>query len=291
MSIYEDYETKHEDYKVTRQPAAAECMLGLMHARLQKPISQWHVLDAGCGTGNYSDKLLQWGLGKVTLYDASAGMLAMAKQNLHQYITDGRVCDVKQGLMPKLPFPSDTFDVVMFNQTLHHVENLGKPDGEYRTIAQTVEEAQRVLKPGGMLMMSTTSGLQIAKSYWYYYSETMKEFAQSIMSFSPDRFEEILQEKGFTNIERVIPSSALLMRPDTYKDKDGPFNQNWRNGDSAFAKLSTPELLREYEDGLKKLISEVSWNDFMKTDEATRKAYGQLTIVYASKAADSLSQG
>lgn len=74
-----------------------------------------HVLDAGCGTGNYAKALLDFGVGSVTLLDASRGMLDKAREKLADEIASGRVKEVVETAMPPLPFPDASFDVVMFN--------------------------------------------------------------------------------------------------------------------------------------------------------------------------------
>ena len=75
------------------------------------------VLDAGCGTGNYSVSLSKFGVRNISMIDASNGMLSKAKEkidamNLSDYV------DVKQAFLPKIPFADNTFDVVMINQVI-----------------------------------------------------------------------------------------------------------------------------------------------------------------------------
>ena len=70
------------------------------------------MLDAGCGTGNYSKDLLKMGVGHVTMFDASEGMLNKAREKIEPYKDK---VTIQQGVLPDLPFPDGTFDVVMFN--------------------------------------------------------------------------------------------------------------------------------------------------------------------------------
>ena len=74
-----------------------------------------HILDAGCGTGNYSKALLQLGVGKISMFDASMGMLKQAENKLRLFIDEGRVGELSQGILPKIPFESNQFDAIMFN--------------------------------------------------------------------------------------------------------------------------------------------------------------------------------
>ena len=52
----------------------------------------------------------------MTLLDASAEMLAVAKEKLDYAIKDKRIDAVVKTTLPNLPFADRTFDAVMFNQ-------------------------------------------------------------------------------------------------------------------------------------------------------------------------------
>ena len=72
-------------------------------------------MDAGCGTGNYAKALIEFGVGKITLLDASKDMLAVAKEKLKAEIDSGIVDKVVEAKMPPLPFEDGSFDVVLFS--------------------------------------------------------------------------------------------------------------------------------------------------------------------------------
>ena len=73
-------------------------------------------MDAGCGTGQQAKHLLDLGIGKMTLLDASSEMLALAKENIDYAIKDKKIDAVVRTTLPNLPFADRTFDAVMFNQ-------------------------------------------------------------------------------------------------------------------------------------------------------------------------------
>lgn len=75
-----------------------------------------HVLDAGCGTGHYTKALIDLGVGKFTLLDASPDMMDIAKEKLKNAIDNKIVEEVIQAQLPALPFESEKFDAVMFNE-------------------------------------------------------------------------------------------------------------------------------------------------------------------------------
>jgi len=97
-----------------------------------------HVLDLGCGIGEYRPRLLtRWP--DITYYgmDFSAGML-------RQHETCNRLV---QADALHLPFADSAFDVVMANHVLYHVAD----------IDASLLEIRRVLGPDGVLVVATNS--------------------------------------------------------------------------------------------------------------------------------------
>lgn len=100
------------------------------------------VLELGCGTGsmwvNYLHLVAD---AELTLTDFSAGMLETARKNLPaQHNLSFQVVDIQD-----IPFPDDSFDVVIANMMLYHVPDL------HRGLA----EVRRVLKSGGSFYCAT----------------------------------------------------------------------------------------------------------------------------------------
>jgi SAM-dependent methyltransferase len=102
------------------------------------------VLEVGCGNGNIWRENLDrippgW---RITLTDLSAGMVEEARAVLGDR-ADYVVTDVQE-----LPFADESFDAVVANHMLFHVEDR----------ARALGEIARVLRPGGVVR-ATTIGL------------------------------------------------------------------------------------------------------------------------------------
>ena len=80
MSSYEDYTRKSDNYDKTREPVGTEILVGCF-AHAPVPLDRTVVLDAGCGTGNYSDALLHY-VGRIEAVDMNPGMLEVAARKL-----------------------------------------------------------------------------------------------------------------------------------------------------------------------------------------------------------------
>jgi ubiquinone/menaquinone biosynthesis C-methylase UbiE len=98
------------------------------------------VLEIGSGSGAMADELLRrFPEVRLTATDYDDAMVDVARDRLHTF---GDRVDVRQADSRQLPFPDESFDVVVSFIMLHHVI-----DWE-----EALAEAVRVLRPGGRLV-------------------------------------------------------------------------------------------------------------------------------------------
>ena len=100
------------------------------------------ALELGSGTGFFLLNLMLSGVaqrGSVT--DLSPGMVEVALRNAKalDLDVDGQVADAET-----IPYPDDTFDLVVGHAVLHHIPN----------VELALRECLRVLKPGGRLVFA-----------------------------------------------------------------------------------------------------------------------------------------
>src|SRR5437868_7857110 len=102
-----------------------------------------HVLDVGCGAGNYTLKLLEQHPNlDVTLIDLSRPMLDRATERVGR-ATTGSVKTV-QGDIRGIELPDREFDIVLAAAVLHHL----RTDSEWRAVFAAFH---RALRPGGSI--------------------------------------------------------------------------------------------------------------------------------------------
>ena len=111
------------------------------------------VLDMGCGRGAVLTAVARrlrsgrvTGIDLWSTHDQSGNARDMTLRNAALEGVQDRV-DVQTGDMRALPFPDATFDLVVSSLAIHNI-----PSAEGR--AKAVEEAWRVLKPGGRLAIA-----------------------------------------------------------------------------------------------------------------------------------------
>jgi tRNA (cmo5U34)-methyltransferase len=102
-----------------------------------------HVLDVGCGAGNYTLKLLEHLPNlDVTLIDLSEPMLQRARERVDR-ATTGRIMTI-QGDIREVELRDADFDIVLAAAVLHHL----RTDREW---SEVFAAFHRALRPGGSL--------------------------------------------------------------------------------------------------------------------------------------------
>ncbi len=158
------------------------------------------VLDIGCGAGFLTNRLAQEGY-RATGIDLSLPSLEIAKKNDETK----RACYLEASA-DALPFDADTFDVVSALDLLEHVENPEK----------VIQEASRVLKPGGLFFFHTfnrnwISWLIVIKGVEWCVKDTPKNMHVYNLFLTPKEVEEMCKENSIT-VELI-----LGLRPDFIK--------------------------------------------------------------------------
>ena len=105
-----------------------------------RSVSYKKLLDIGCGTGYLFELLIAQREAEYHGLDLSPEMLKMAKAKFGDRVTLG------EGAADRLPYADNSFDVVTCIQSFHHY-----PDPD-----KAMQAAFRVLKPGGLYILSDT---------------------------------------------------------------------------------------------------------------------------------------
>lgn len=114
------------------------------------------LLDIGCGTGKYGEALEKIGY-QVEGIDHSKSQVEEAQKVICARM--GEACD--------LPYEDESFDVCTMMMMLHQIPNENRP--------LAVEEAYRVLKKNGVLIIKTVSEDDLPKRVMdYYFPEALE---------------------------------------------------------------------------------------------------------------------
>ena len=195
-SRFTEIESRFRDDVAARDYRLLACIDAL------SPITpKTRILDLGCGKGRFARHLGCLGAEVIGL-DGSQGMLARANG-----------LDCVRGSALRLPFASKSFDCVMAIEVFEHIPSAG--------ISLTIAEANRVLKPGGRLVIIDKNLYSLdvkrpwlpkvviknrdeRKGLWMYPSDApVRE-----QWLSPNRFARVLSQT-FTDVK-----TQFLMSPE-----------------------------------------------------------------------------
>jgi ubiquinone/menaquinone biosynthesis C-methylase UbiE len=116
-----------------------------------------HILDVGCGTGEYVHRASTLGFVASGVEPADS-MRAVAVEN-------NPGCSIVSGVATKLPYPDESFDLVICIEVLRY---LHRADNR-----QALQEMRRVLKPGGKLFLTMVNKYALDGFYLHYRMQQM----------------------------------------------------------------------------------------------------------------------
>lgn len=192
-----DYEKQAEYYANTR---GVEPLVYSTLSYLLMPKEGDIVLDFGCGTGNYLQKLsLDYHIEPYGI-EPSAGMRKIAQEKLPpDHIRDGDHI--------RIPFSGLRFDKIFSTDVIHHIQQV---DVMFQTLLH-------IAMPGAKLCICTESTSQLTEKYW-------NRYFSDILNVDLGRFHSIdmlincgknsgwvYKETVSTEEEQVAPISPTFM--------------------------------------------------------------------------------
>jgi len=194
MAVFDKAASDYDSWYLTPMGRHVDTVETELAFSLLPPVRGASVLDAGCGTGNFSFKLAEQGC-RVTGTDLSPEMLTVARGK-----AANRAVPIlfRQMDIEKLTFADGTFDAVY---SLAVFEFLSEPERAFR-------ELFRVLQPGGRLLIGTIN----RDSRWgrLYMSEEYQQ--NSIFRYAKLKTREELEQLG---AEYLVRSEECLFVPPT----------------------------------------------------------------------------
>ena len=160
--------------------------------------TEWNgkeVLEIGCGSGVDAMEFARYGA-VVTTTDITDNAVALTREIAEEA---GLPVKVVQTSATKLPFPDNSFDCVYSYGVLHHI-----PD-----INAALSEIQRVLRPGGTVMVMLYNRNSLLYAYSIIYRHGIEEgfltqeyrSEQELVSRYSERIEGCPHTKAYTSEE------------------------------------------------------------------------------------------
>lgn len=276
MSTYERYSETSRRYDETRIPVGVEVILGCL-ARSGRPLHSQRLLDAGCGTGSYSEALVDH-VAHVFAVDLNEGMLGVAQNKLDDSARAGKVT-LSRGSITDLPQDDEAVDAAMVNQVLHHLDPPKQDDEGHRfpNHERALSELARVLRPGGVLVVNTCSEVQLREGYWYF--ELLEGIREKLLAryCALDALEAKAEAVGLSPTGRFVATNAVI-QGEAYFDARGPLDSAWRHGDSTWALAGEPAV-RKAIAKVEELDAAGTLERYRDEHDRRRPAVGQITFL------------
>jgi SAM-dependent methyltransferase len=206
------------------------------------------------------------------------------QQVAKERFADNPAVQIEQGSITELPFAHETFDGIVCNQVLHHLDPGESDDADsegFPNVRSFFREAFRVLRPHGVLVINTSSHQQHRDGFWWaaLISAAIDRMVPRFPSI--DRLRNIFQQTGFVDFTTAVPLEEVLQGKQ-YLDPAGPLSAAWRAGDSSWS-LTTDEELARAMTNVTSMLDDGSIDAFMEEREMLRAKIGQTTFLVARK--------
>ena len=148
-------------------------------------------------------------------------------------------------------------------------------------VNHALQEAYRVLKPGGRLIINSCSPEQLERGFWLYnlISDALQEMLKKTIGIG--ELDNLLQENGFTTMSREVPKDMVL-QGEAFFYSEGVLDPDWRSGDSIWS-LVPEESLAAVLEKVSAMGRSGKLIYFMKSNDQIRKNTGQVTFSIARK--------
>ena len=135
------------------------------------------ILDIGCGPGNYLRHLM--GKGYKNVYGVEPSFVNSHEDLKHR---------IAKGVAYSLPYKDSSFDCIYFFGVIHHLLSI-------REYEQALNEANRVLRPGGLLIL-----LEPNSKLFYDLLYVLSKCLKPVSRFAAGTYDVLVAEKDMLRL-------------------------------------------------------------------------------------------
>ena len=161
---------------------------------------------------------------------------------------------------------------------MHHLDKTGN-EKEVFILEQVLHDAKRILRPKGVLVVSTCLSSNLRENIWFIQLHPGIREKLANYYLSVDQYLSLFSKHGFQCVTALnmlnLPASMIFLE---YWDSEGPLDGKWRSGTNLFETVSNKEI-KEMEDIVKDLKRKGNLTKFINEhDHSKDKGVGTLFI-------------
>lgn len=198
-AIFDTWTEKYDRWFDTPQGRFVKAYESRLLLDLLRPMPGEQILDAGCGTGIFTEDVLNQGAA-VTGADLSLPMLQGAVRR-----TDGNAFSCTRADICALPFPDNSFDKAFSMTAIEFVADAQK----------VIAELGRVTVPGGIIVVTTLNRLSPWAEKRTRKAKQGHDLFRSIYFRSPDEMRALVPETA------VVETAIHFSKNDPVADIPG----------------------------------------------------------------------
>ncbi len=273
-SSYCNYNEAFKCYDRVRQPVGISETIEVLKL-IDGSVEDLSILEGGFGTGACTEIIRHY-VKEIFGVEGSEEGCKKACSRLGEATN----VHLMLGNILSLPFKGEVFDAYMVHQVVHHLD----PSNNFEELRIFLEEAYRVLKPGGVIVLNTCSPEHVdpERGVFWNYRYIYKAARELQKRYIPiNQLMDFMESVGFSKRGTKKATGRFFAEP-YYSDPLYVTQPDFPKGDSVYCFLSEEEIeMANY--GIKQAVTDGSVFLEMKRADRKFQEIGEAIIVYGIK--------
>ena len=283
ISSVESYDNKSKLYDNYRKEAPGWNEINNILENFLMNNSNCSILDVGCGTGVFMEKLSKYDYKELHGIDPSKEMIKKCQErmnNIDCFKMDNENNKIWVDTVENID--DDRYDIVICSQVIQNLTL--DQDKSLETRYKFYFQLHRILKKGGQLILTTrNSESGYENLYWYCDKNIMPKSIEQMSNFVPKNLEgELYSTQIFKNI-KLFKTTDLIYEDIHYTNIDLLNNEAWYAADSFWSHVVRNNELDNFKCNIQRLKENNTILGYIIDRDKLRQNKGHIAILHCYK--------